>query len=63
MVATKRRNGKGISEAFFLGDMHRVWNMRNERPNVGGVPTRSRNGAPPLKQCVVNDQMIKASNN
>ena len=35
---------------------------RNERPNVGGVSIRSRNGAPSRKGCVVNGQMTKASN-
>ena len=34
----------------------------NERPNVGGVSMRSRNGAPSRKGCVVNGQMTKASN-
>ena len=35
---------------------------RNERPNVGGVSVRSRNGAPSRKGCVVNGQTTKASN-
>ena len=35
---------------------------RNERPNIGGVSVRSRNGAPLRKGCVVNGQMT-ASNN
>ena len=35
---------------------------RNERPNVGGVSIRSRNGAPSRKGCVINGQMTKASN-
>ena len=26
-----------------------IWKKRNERPKVGGVSTRSRNGAPSLK--------------
>ena len=30
---------------------------RDERPNVGGVSIRSRNGAPSGKGCVVNGQM------
>ena len=36
----------------------------NERPNVGGISNRSRNGAPSRKGCVVNGQMTinKASN-
>ena len=39
-----------------------IWKKRNERPNVGGVSFRSRNGAPSRKGCVVNAQMTKASN-
>ena len=35
---------------------------RIERPNVGGVSIRSRNGAPSRKGCVVNGQMTKVSN-
>ena len=38
-----------------------IW-KRNEHPNVEGVSIRSRNGAPSRKGCVVNGQMIKASN-
>ena len=38
-----------------------IWKMRNERPNVGGVSIRSRNGAPSRKGCVVNGQMVKTS--
>ena len=39
-----------------------IWKKRNERPNVGGVSIRSRNGAPSRKGCVVNGQMANASN-
>ena len=39
-----------------------IWKQRNERPIVGGVSIRSRNGAPSRKGCVVNGQMTKASN-
>ena len=39
-----------------------IWKKRNERPNVGGVSIRRRNGAPFRKGCVVNGQMTKASN-
>ena len=39
-----------------------MWKKRNERPNVGGVSIRSRNGAPCRKGCAVNGQMTKASN-
>ena len=34
----------------------------NERLNVGGVSIVSWNGAPSRKECVVNGQMTKASN-
>ena len=34
-----------------------MWKKRDERPNVGGVSIRSRNGAPSRKGCVVNGQM------
>ena len=47
-----------ISKQF----LRSIWKKRNERPNVGGVPIRSRNGAPSRKGCVVNGQMSKASN-
>ena len=36
--------------------------QRNERPTVGSVSIRSRNGAPTRKGCVVNGQMTKTSN-
>ena len=39
-----------------------TWKQRSERPNVGGVSSRSRNGAPPRKGCMVNGQITKASN-
>ena len=38
-----------------------VWKQRSERPIVGGVSIRSRNGAPSRKGYVVNGQMTKAS--
>ena len=38
-----------------------IWKKRNERPNVGGVSIRSRNGAPSRKGCVINGQMTKTS--
>ena len=41
--------------------LRNIWKTRNERPNVGGVSIRSRNGAPSRKGCVVNGQMTKAS--
>ena len=39
-----------------------VWKQRNGRPIVGGVPVWSRNGAPSRKKCMVNGEMIDASN-
>ena len=43
-----------------------VWKKRDDRPNVGGVSirSRSRNGAPSRKECVVNGmvKMTKAPN-
>ena len=39
-----------------------IWKQRNERPIVGNVSIRSRNGAPSRNGCVVNGQMTKASN-
>ena len=39
-----------------------IWKQRNERPTVGGVSIRSRNGAPSRKGCVVTGQKAKASN-
>ena len=38
-----------------------ILNTHDERPNVGGVSIRSRNGAPSRKGCVVNGKMSKAS--
>ena len=45
-----------------LREYHQYMEMHNERPNVGGVSNRNRNGAPSRKGCVVNGQMTKASN-
>ena len=40
-----------------------IWKPRTERPVVGGVSIRVRNGNPSRKGCVVNDgQMTKARN-
>ena len=39
-----------------------AWKTCSERANVGGVSVRSRNGAPSRKGCVVNGQIIQASN-
>ena len=53
-----KQQGDKISKKFLCN----IWNKRNERPNVVGVSTRSRNGASSRKGCVVNGQMAKASN-
>ena len=55
---TAKQDGDRISKQFLC----HVWKKRNERPNVGGVSIRSRNGAPSRKGCVGNGQMTKASN-
>ena len=55
---TAKQDGDRISKQFLCS----TWKKRNERPNVGGVSIRSRNGAPSRKGCVVNGQMAKASN-
>ena len=55
---TAKQDGDRISKQFLCN----IWKERNERPNVGGVFIRSRNGAPSRKGCVVNRQMTKASN-
>ena len=53
-----KQDGDRISKHFLCNIRMKC----NERPNVGGVSTRSRNGAPSRKGCVVNGQMTKASN-
>ena len=55
---TAKQDGDRISKQFSCN----VWKKRNERPNVGGVSIRSRNGAPSRKRCVANGQTTKASN-
>ena len=55
---TAKQEGDRISKQF----SRNIWKKRNQPPNVGGVAIRSRNGAPSPKGCVVNGQMIKASN-
>ena len=54
---TAKQDGDRISTQFLCN----IWKKRNKRLNVGGVTTRSRNGAPSRKGCVVNGQMTKAS--
>ena len=39
-----------------------IWKRRNERPNVGGVSIRGRDGSRSRNGCVFNDQMTKARN-
>ena len=57
---TAKQDGDRISAQFQCT----IWKRRNERPNVGGVPTRSsRNGAPSRKACVVNRQILRQATN
>ena len=58
MAADGETGRDRISKQFLCN----IWKKRNERPNVGRVSIRSRNGAPSRKGCVVNGPMIKASN-
>ena len=53
-----KQDGVRISKQFLCN----IWKKRNERPIVGGVSIRSRNGATARKGCVVNGEMTKASN-
>ena len=46
---TAKQEGDRISKQFLCS----VGKKRNERPNVGGVSLRSRNGAPSQTGCVV----------
>ena len=55
---TAKQEGDKIRKEFLCN----VWGKSNERPNVGGVSTRSRTGIPSQKGCMVNGQMTKASN-
>ena len=55
---TAKKDGDKISKQFLCS----IWKERNERPNVGGISIRSKNGAPSRKGCVVNGQMAKAIN-
>ena len=55
---TAKQSGDTISKQCLSS----IWKNRNERPNVGGVSIRSRNGAPFRMGCVVNGQMTQASN-
>ena len=53
-----KQDGERKSKHFLSS----IWKKRNERPNIGGVSCRSRNGAPSRKGCVVNGRMTETSN-
>ena len=53
---TAKQDGDRIRKQF----LRRIGKKRHERPNVGGVSIRSRNGAPSRKGCVVNGLITKA---
>ena len=54
MVAADGETGRDrISKQFLCS----IWKKPNERPKVGGVSIRSRNGTPSGKECVINGQM------
>ena len=55
---TAKQEGENRSKHFLCS----TWKTRHKRPSVGGASTRSRNGAPSRKECVVNGQMTKAGN-
>ena len=60
---TATQEGDSLSVFIFCNTVY--GKKRTERPNVGGVFIRSKNGAPSRKGCAVNHnngQMIKASN-
>ena len=63
MMVTGSESGRGwqkVSTWYVVPD---IWKQRNARPSaVEGVSSRSRNGAPSRKGCVVNGQITKASN-
>ena len=52
------QEGNKFSKKFLCN----VWEQGIVRSTVGCVSTRSRNGAPSRKGCVVNGQIPKASN-
>ena len=54
---TAKQQGDKKSKKFLCN----TWEKRNERPDVGGVSMRTRNGAPSRKGCVVNGRMTTAS--
>ena len=55
-------HGTNVMSAQLVSTTRNTWNQRNERPTVGGVSIRSRNGAPSRKGYVtVKRQTTKAS--
>ena len=55
---TVKQEGDSTRKRFICN----MWKRRYEPPNNGGVSTRSKNGAPSRKGCVVSGQMTKTSN-
>ena len=55
-LQTAKQEGGRISKQSWCN----TWKKHDERPNVGGVSIRGRNGAPSRKGCMVNGQMTKA---
>ena len=53
-----KQDGDRTSKQF----SYSIWKKRNDRPNVGGVSTRGRDGASSRNGCVVDGHMTKASN-
>ena len=56
---TAKQEGDKVSKKHLCN----VWTKCDDRPNVGGVSIRSRNGASFVKGRVVNGQMAKATTN
>ena len=54
MVATKGKTERGYDKQKH--NHAKIWEKRNERPLVGDVYIRSRNGAPSRKGCEANGQ-------
>ena len=60
VVVTLFKKGDKYGPENYRGVTLKYMGKRNERPNVGGVSTRSKNRAPSRTECVVNGQMTKA---
>lgn len=58
MVVTDGESERGYRQLLFYGTSGK-YVRRIEHPNVGGVSSRSKNGAPSREGCVVNVQMTK----